>query len=61
MWVNIPLLNKGHTWLETDATIRLRVAKPYDTSYGETFLNSGHQSSVKGQYRFNLEESKSCK
>lgn len=29
MWVNIPLLNPGHSLLESDATIRLRVAKPF--------------------------------
>jgi hypothetical protein len=39
MWVDIPLLNLGHQLLECDATVRLRVQKPYDTSYGETFLN----------------------
>lgn len=39
MWVNIPLLNAGHQLLECDATVRLRVEKPYDTSYGETYLN----------------------
>lgn len=43
MWVNIPILNRGHQLLESDATIRLRVAKPYDTAYGESFLNSGTQ------------------
>jgi hypothetical protein len=41
MWVNIPMLNQGHTLLECDATVRLRVAKPYDTAYGETYLNGG--------------------
>ncbi|MCB9447234.1 MAG: T9SS type A sorting domain-containing protein [Flavobacteriales bacterium] len=29
IWVNIPLLNPGHSLLETDAHIRLRVQKPY--------------------------------
>lgn len=41
MWVNIPLLASGHHLLECDATVRLRVQKPYDTAYGETFLNGG--------------------
>jgi len=41
MWVNIPLLNAGHHLLECDATVKLRVQKPYDTAYGETFLNGG--------------------
>jgi hypothetical protein len=29
MWVNIPMLNPGHALLETDVTVRLRVAKPF--------------------------------
>lgn len=29
MWVNIPVLVSGHTLLETDVTVRLRVAKPF--------------------------------
>lgn len=41
MWVNIPILNTGHQLLECDATVKLRMETPYDTSYGETFLNSG--------------------
>ena len=41
MWVNIPILNRGHQLLECDATVKLRMQTPYDTSYGETFLNSG--------------------
>lgn len=41
MWVNIPMLKAGHSLLECDATVRLRVQKPYDTAYGETFLNGG--------------------
>ncbi len=48
MWVNIPLLTKGHSLLECDATVRLRVAKPYDTAYGETFLNGGFTDAHKG-------------
>ena len=47
MWVNIPILNRGHQLLETDVTVKLRVAKPYDTAYGETFLNNGHSGGVK--------------
>ena len=42
MWVNIPLLNRGHQLFECDATVRLRVQKPYDTAYGETYLNGGN-------------------
>lgn len=29
MWVNIPMLAPGHSLMETDVTIRLRVAKPF--------------------------------
>jgi hypothetical protein len=29
MWVNIPLLTPGHSLLESDVTIRLRVTKPF--------------------------------
>ncbi len=29
MWVNIPILRAGHTLLESDVTVRLRVAKPF--------------------------------
>ncbi len=35
MWVNIPMLKPGHLFMETDATIRLRVAKPF-MSYNTT-------------------------
>ncbi|HTB05844.1 MAG TPA: T9SS C-terminal target domain-containing protein, partial [Bacteroidia bacterium] len=34
MWAGIPMLVQGHSILETDVTVRLRVAKPYDTGYG---------------------------
>jgi hypothetical protein len=47
MWVNIPMLNTGHQLLECEATVRLRVAKPYDTAYGETFLNGGGVGTTK--------------
>ena len=33
MWVNIPLLKRGHSLLETDVKIKLRVCKAY-TKYG---------------------------
>jgi len=41
MWVNIPLLTPGHQLLECDATVRIRMQTPYDTAYGETYLNGG--------------------
>ncbi len=40
MWAGIPLLKQGHSLLECDATIHLRVAKPYDTNYGSSTVNS---------------------
>src|SRR5581483_9806152 len=44
MWVNIPLLVPGHTWLETDVTIHLRVAKPYSVNYGANWSNGTPQN-----------------
>jgi hypothetical protein len=29
MWVAVPLLRQGHTWLESEVTVRLRVRKPF--------------------------------
>jgi len=40
MWVGIPLLKAGHSMLESDVTIRLRVQKPYDSAYGSTTVNN---------------------
>ncbi|HTA84228.1 MAG TPA: hypothetical protein VK783_14885 [Bacteroidia bacterium] len=40
MWAGIPLLKQGHSILECDAYIHLRVAKPYDTNYGSTTVDS---------------------
>jgi len=44
MWVNIPLLVKGHQLLETDVTIRLRVATPYSAGWSENYNISGTSS-----------------
>ncbi len=38
MWVSIPLLVPGHTLLESEVKIRLRVAKSYQPGYDETIL-----------------------
>ncbi|MGP8214478.1 MAG: T9SS type A sorting domain-containing protein [Bacteroidia bacterium] len=40
MWAGIPLLKAGHSLLESDVTLHLRVTKPYDTGYGSTTVNS---------------------
>jgi len=37
MWVNIPLLSTGNTLLSSDATVRLRVAKPYKIGYSPSY------------------------
>lgn len=44
MWVNIPLLNPGHTLLESDVKIRLRVAQPY--RYGYSAKNGANAASL---------------
>ncbi len=41
MWVNIPLLAAGHSLLETDVTVKLRVAKPYKKGYSSAFWIDG--------------------
>jgi hypothetical protein len=40
MWVNIPLLANNHTLRETDARVRLRVAKPYAKAYSGRWAGS---------------------
>jgi len=37
MWVNIPMLVKGHSLLESDVTIKLRVGKSYNLGYSAAF------------------------
>jgi hypothetical protein len=46
MWAGIPLLKQGHSLMECDASIHLRVAKPYDTNYGSTTVNSKTEGSL---------------
>jgi hypothetical protein len=41
MWVNIPLLAASHSLLETDATIKLRIAKPYKKGYSSVYFIDG--------------------
>lgn len=41
MWVNIPLLATSHSLLESDATIQLRVGKPYKKGYSPAFWQDG--------------------
>ena len=40
MWASIPMLKPGHSLLECDASIHLRVSKPYDIGYGSTTVNN---------------------
>jgi len=37
MWVSLPLLTSGHSLLESDVTVRLRVAKSYKIGYSPAF------------------------
>lgn len=41
MWVNIPLLAATHSLLESDVTIKLRVAKPYKKGYSSAYWVDG--------------------
>jgi len=41
MWVNIPLLAASHSLFESDATVRLRVAKPYKYGYSSAYWIDG--------------------
>ncbi len=41
MWVNIPLLSKSHSLLETDVTVKLRIAKPYKKGYSGAYWVDG--------------------
>jgi hypothetical protein len=41
MWVNIPLLASSHSLLESDATIQLRVSKPYKYGYSSAYWVDG--------------------
>ncbi|HEY4797590.1 MAG TPA: hypothetical protein VII99_00790, partial [Bacteroidia bacterium] len=41
MWVNIPMLVTGHSLLESDVTVRLRVARPYKVGYSSAFHQDG--------------------
>jgi len=45
MWAGIPMLKAGHSLLECDVTLHLRVSKPYDTNYGSTTVNSKTEGS----------------
>ncbi len=41
MWVSIPLLRQGHSWMESDVMIRLRVRKPFKQYATLTTLVNG--------------------
>lgn len=53
IWVGIPLLKEGHSLLESDVRIRLRVEKPYNKYETGEYLNSSRPL-----YSFNLDELK---
>ncbi|TAL60051.1 MAG: T9SS C-terminal target domain-containing protein [Bacteroidetes bacterium] len=50
MWVNIPLLASSHSLLESDATVKLRVAKPYRYGYSSAFWTDGTPPPVHNVY-----------
>jgi len=50
MWVNIPILVPGHSMFETDVTVRLRVAKPFDKYSNGNKVDTA--SLVRGNYYF---------
>lgn len=52
MWVGIPLLAPGHSLLETDVTIHLRVAKPYANDWGANWRNSAPSNNNLPMYSF---------
>ncbi|NNM94548.1 MAG: hypothetical protein HKL88_03685 [Bacteroidia bacterium] len=54
MWVNIPLLNPGHQILESDVTIHLRVAKPYDSGWGANWASPAPVNNNYPMYSFSL-------
>ena len=41
IWAGIPMLNQGHSLLETTAKVKLRVEKPYDLFTTSSTLNAG--------------------
>ena len=44
MWVNIPMLATGHSLLETDVTVKLRVGKPYMVGYSSAYYRNGNDT-----------------
>ncbi len=52
IWVNIPLLSPGHQLMESDVTIHLRVAKPYDTNWGANWKNPNPVNNNYPMYSF---------
>jgi hypothetical protein len=46
MWVNIPLLAKGHSLYETTVTFKIRIAKAYAKGYTNLYADPGGNSTV---------------
>lgn len=51
MWVGLPLLEKGQTLLSTDATVSIRVSRPFENYGTGTFLSKGDPLTI-GEYYF---------
>lgn len=58
MWVNIPLLTPGHSLLETDVKVRIRVAQPYkygfSAKYGISLPSQFVVDTLSGAYNKNM-------
>ena len=55
MWVNFPMLASNSKLLETDATVRINVARPYEANYS-TYGSSNPQNNNLPMYSFNTND-----
>jgi hypothetical protein len=54
-WVGIPLSIDGKEWLNNEARVRIRVAKPYEKYYStpmDSAMTAGYENHQKPMYRF---------
>jgi hypothetical protein len=55
MWVNFPMLASNYTLLATDATVRIRVVRPYAANYAVSG-SPNPQNSNRPMYTFNTND-----
>jgi hypothetical protein len=55
MWVGIPILNSGYEHLETDVTVKLRVANPYQVGQND-FAKENPKNFNYPLFKFNLDD-----